>query len=105
MAGPYLYLFIALAILGLLGFKMYLRTRTAIHTHRPTLPINDDDIVTAVRAKRMVEAIQLYGVLYRCDLTEATLAVTAMAAQLKAVEAECAEPNGSEEQPGDHRET
>lgn len=111
MVGPYLYIILVLAGLALLGFKMYLQSRSPIDSHRPASPISPDDIAAAVRGKRIVEAIQLYGLLHQCDLAEATQAVQDMVAQLKADEAaEAAEaasidPGNPEETPPDHRET
>jgi hypothetical protein len=92
-------------VLGLLGFKMYLQSRSPIESHRPAAPITDDDIETAIRAKRIVHAIQLYGLLYQCDLTEATEAVEDIRARLKAEQAQGVDPTGPGEPPADHRET
>jgi hypothetical protein len=110
MVGPYLYISIVLIVLGFLAVKMYLRSGSPIESHRPALPITEADVETAVRAKRIVEAIQWYGLLHRCDLTEATQAVQAMAAALKAADAanvDAIDPDAThpEEMPQDHRET
>jgi hypothetical protein len=105
MAGLYMYIFLALVVLGMLGFRMYLQARSPIESHRPASPISPADIDAAVRGKRIVEAIQLYGLLYQCDLAEATQAVQEMVAQLKADEAESADPTEARETQPDHRET
>jgi hypothetical protein len=106
MAGPYMYIFVVLVVLGMLGVKMYLQSRSpTIETHRPASPISEADIEAAVRGKRIVEAIQLYGLLYQCDLAEATEAVNAMVVELKAAGADSTDPTGPEEIPQDHRET
>jgi hypothetical protein len=105
MVGSYLYLFLVLALLVVLGVKMYLRTRIRIESNRPALPISEADILAAIRARRLPEAIQLYGLLHRCDLVQATLAVQAMATQLPSVQAENADSTQPEEVPGDHRDT
>jgi predicted negative regulator of RcsB-dependent stress response len=99
MTGIYLYLFVVLAVLGLLGYKMYLQRQPWAEQHRPTAPITDADILEAIRTKRTKHAIQLYGLLHQCDLAQATLAVMDLSAQLKTDEAEAT----SAEPPSDQR--
>jgi len=105
MAGVYLYIFVMLVVFGLLGVKVYERTRPLIKRPPPDLPISDGDIVTAVRAGRIADAIELYGVLHRCDPAEATQAVAVMVARLKTSAADDAADDGSGSTPQDHRET
>jgi hypothetical protein len=103
-----MYFVAVLLVLGLLGFKMYLQSRSPVDSHRPAAPITDEDIEAAIRAKRIVHAIQMYGLLYQCDLTEATEAVEEIRTRLKAedvVREASADPTAPEELPPDHRGT
>lgn len=106
MVGSYIYIFVVLVGLAVLGFRMYLQSRSpTIERHRPASPISPDDIAAAVRGKRIVEAIQLYGLLHQCELAEATQAVQELVVQLKADEVDSADPIDPKEPPPDHRET